>query len=268
MATVSLDGAELHYQSVGRGPALLTIGGAGAGVLEFRRMARRLTRDFQVISYDRRGTLESTGRTDHPLDVAQESQDIRTLLDMLGVRQATVFGTCGGASVGFDFVTRYPGYVNAYIVHEPISIGILSDADEQRAFVAGLRKLHDRQGALAAYIAWTSSIGLDIKPTFGRRALARARRDGDFVIRQHIPRMIEFMPDLVAIRAAGIRTVIGAGEGSMAGDYFYVRVARAMADALDCSLVTFPGHHHAYEDRPDAFACSLAEVVREYCQEN
>jgi pimeloyl-ACP methyl ester carboxylesterase len=264
MATISLDGAELHYQSVGRGPAVLTIGGAGAGVLEFRRMARRLTRDFQVISYDRRGTLESTGRTDRPLDFAQESRDICTLLDSLGVRQVIVFGTCGGASVGFDFITRYPGYVKAYIVHEPINIGILPDAGELREFVAGLRELNERQGALAAYMAWTGSIGLDDKPTFGRRDLARARRDGDFVIRWHIAPMIEFMPDLAAIREAGIRTVIGAGEGSMSGDYFYVRVARAMADALGGSMVTFPGHHHAYEDRPDAFAWSLAETIGKF----
>jgi pimeloyl-ACP methyl ester carboxylesterase len=115
--------------------------------------------------------------------------------------------------------------------------------------------------AVLVKMAWTGSIGLDVKPTFGRRDLARARRDGDFVIRWHIAPMIEFMPDLAAIREAGIRTVIGAGEGSMSGDYFYVRVARAMADALGGPMVTFPGHHHAYEDRPDAFAWSLAETI-------
>jgi pimeloyl-ACP methyl ester carboxylesterase len=264
MATISLDGAKLHYQSVGRGAALLIIGGAAAGVLEFRRMARRLTRDFQVISYDRRGTLESTGRTDRPLDFAQESRDIRTLLDTLGVRQAIVFGTCGGASAGFDFITRYPGYVKAYIAHEPICIGILPDAVEQRQFVADLRELHEQHGALAAYKAWTDSIGLDLTPIFGRRELARARRDGDFVIRWHIAPMLDFMPDLTAIRKAGIPVVIGAGEGSISGGYFYVHVARAMAEALGSSLVTFPGHHHAYEDRPDAFARSLVEIIGKF----
>ncbi len=231
--TISVDGAELHYKSVGRGPALLAIGGAGAGVLEFRRIARRLAKEFRVISYDRRGTLQSTGRTDRAMDVGQESCDIVTLLDALGVRQVIVFATCGGASVGFDFIARYPNYVRAYVVHEPITIRILPDADEQRAFFQGLCRLNESQGSVAAYVAWTGSIGLDSEPTFGRRSLARAKRDGDFVFRHQIMELVEFMPDLAAVKEAGPCTVVAAGEGSLSGNYCYVRIARAMANAID-----------------------------------
>lgn len=263
--TLAVDGAVLHYRSVGRGPALLAIGGAGAGVLEFRRLGRRLAKEFQVISYDRRGTLESTGRTDRPLDFGQESGDIVTLLDALDVRQVIVFATCGGASAGFDFITRYPGYVRAYIVHEPITIRILPDVDEQRAFFQGLCRLNEREGPVPAYLAWTDSIGLDFEPTYGRRSLERAKRDGDFVFRHHIMEMVEFMPDLAAIQEAGTRIVAAAGEGSLSGNYRYVRIARVLADTLGCALVTFPGHHHAYEDRPDDFARSLAHTIHEFC---
>jgi pimeloyl-ACP methyl ester carboxylesterase len=79
--------------------------------------------------------------------------------------------------------------------------------------------------------------------------------------------MVEFMPDFAAIKAAGTPTVIAAGDGSLSGEYCYVRVARAMAGTLSCPLVTFPGHHHAYEDRPDAFAQSLARVIGQLCRE-
>jgi pimeloyl-ACP methyl ester carboxylesterase len=265
--TIAVDGAELHYNSVGRGPALLTIGGAGAGVLEFRRVARRLAKEFRVISYDRRGTLQSTGRTDHAMDVRQESCDIVTLLDALEVRQAIVFATCVGASVGFDLAARYPNYVRAYIVHEPIAIRILPDFDEQRAFFQGLCRLNEQQGPIPAYLAWTNAIGLDSGPTFGRRSLARAKRDGDFVFRHQVMEMIEFIPDLAAIKEAGTCTLVAAGEGSLSGNYCYTRSARAMADILGCALVTFPGHHHAYEDRPDEFAQSLAGTIHKFCPE-
>jgi len=265
--TIAVDGAELHYKSVGQGPALLAIGGAGAGVLEFRRMARRLAKEFRVISYDRRGTLESTGRTDHALDIGQESCDIVTLLDALEVRRAVVFATCGGASVGFDFIARYPSYVRAYVVHEPLTIRVLPDVDEQREFFQDLCRLNERQGPVAAYLAWTDSIGLDSEPTYGRRSLARAKRDGDFVFRHQVMEMVEFMPDLAAIKEAGTCTVVAAGEGSLSGNYRYVRIARALAETLGCALVTFPGHHHAYEDRPDDFAQSLAETVHKFCPE-
>jgi pimeloyl-ACP methyl ester carboxylesterase len=265
--TIAVDGAELHYKSVGRGSAVLAIGGAGAGVLEFRRVARRLAKEFRFISYDRRGTLQSTGRTDQALDFGQESRDIVTLLDALGVRHVVVFATCGGASVGFDFIARYPDYVRAYVVHEPITIGILPDVDEQRTFFRGLCHLNEREGPIAAYLAWTDSIGLDSEPTYGRRSIARANRDGDFVFRHHIMEMVEFMPDLAAIKEAGICTVVAAGDGSLSGNYRYVRIARAMADTLGCALVTFPGHHHAYEDRPDEFARSLAETIHKFCPE-
>jgi pimeloyl-ACP methyl ester carboxylesterase len=265
--TIAVDGAELHYKSVGRGPALLTIGGAGAGVLEFKRMARRLGQEFRVIGYDRRGTLESTGRTDHTMDIGQESGDIVTLLDALGVRQAIVFATCVGASVGFDFTVRYPDYVRAYVIHEPLTIGILPDSGEQRAFFQGLCRLNEEEGPVAAYLGWTGSIGLDAQPTFSRRSVARAKRDGPFVFRHQVMEMVDFMPDLAAIRAAGIRTVVATGEGSLSGNYTYVRSARAVADVLGCPLVTFPGHHHAYEDRPDEFARSLAETIHKFCPE-
>jgi pimeloyl-ACP methyl ester carboxylesterase len=260
---IAVDGAELRYKSVGQGPALLSIGGAGAGTPEFRRMARRLAGEFQVISYDRRGTLGSTGRIDRDLDIGQESRDIATLLDALGVSSAVVFATCGGASVGFDFVTRYPGRARAYVVHEPINIGMLPDVAEQRAFFQGLGRVNEQEGALAAYLAWTGSIGLDAEPAVSRRSLARARRDADFVFRHHIMEMVEFMPDLAAVKEAGTPTVVATGDGSLSGDYCYVRIARVMADVLGCPLATFPGHHHAYEDRPDAFARSLAEVIRQ-----
>jgi pimeloyl-ACP methyl ester carboxylesterase len=258
---IALDGAEIHYRSVGGGPALLAIGGAGAGVPEFRRMGRRLAGDFQVISYDRRGTLGSTGRVERPLDIAQESGDIAALLDALGVRRVVVFATCGGASVGFDFAVRYPGYVRAYVVHEPITIRMLPDAGEQRAFFQGLGRVNEREGPVAAYLAWTGAIGLDAEPTVSRRSLARARSDADFVFRHHIMEMVEFMPDLAALRQAGTPVVAAAGEGSQSGDYCYVRIARALASELGGPLVTFPGHHHAYEDRPGAFAESLAGVI-------
>jgi hypothetical protein len=79
--------------------------------------------------------------------------------------------------------------------------------------------------------------------------------------------MIEFIPDLAAIKEAGTCTLVAAGEGSLSGNYCYTRSARAMADILGCALVTFPGHHHAYEDRPDEFAQSLAGTIHKFCPE-
>jgi pimeloyl-ACP methyl ester carboxylesterase len=262
---LAVDGAELHYKSVGSGPAVLAIGGAGAGVLEFRRTARRLAKEFQFISYDRRGTLESTGRVYRDLDFAQESHDIVTLLDTLGVSQTVLFATCGGASVGFDLVTRYPEYVRAYIIHEPINIRMLPDVDAQREFFQGIQLVNEQEGPAAAYLAWVGSIGVDCEPTYGPRSLRRANKDGGFVVRHHIMEMVEYMPDLAMMRDNGIPIVVAAGDGSLSGDYCYTRVARALAGTLGCPLVTFPGHHHSYEDRPDEFARSLAKTIHKFC---
>ena len=173
------------------------------------------------------------------------------LLDALEVRQAIVFATCVGASVGFDLAARYPGYVRAYVVHEPIVIRILPDFDEQRALFQGLCRLNEQQGPIAAYLAWTDSIGLDSEPTFGRRSVARAKRDGPFVFRHQVMEMVDFMPDLAAIKEAGICTLVAAGEGSLSGNYRYTRSARADGGTHSAAhWRPSRGHHDASKTRP------------------
>jgi pimeloyl-ACP methyl ester carboxylesterase len=67
---VQVDGASLHVQQAGTGQPLLAIGGAGAGVVSYRRLAPLMAERYRFISYDRRGMDSSTGRTDIDLDVA------------------------------------------------------------------------------------------------------------------------------------------------------------------------------------------------------
>jgi len=88
--------------------------------------------------------------------------------------------------------------------------------------------------------------------------LGQAKDMSFFFSREYLPITL-FRPDLAAIRAAGVPTVVLAGERS--GDAYYVRSARKVAEALGCPMRTVPGNHLAYLIEPAAFAGALRAVL-------
>jgi hypothetical protein len=75
-----------------------------------------------------------------------------------------------------------------------------------------------------------------------------------------------YQPNFDALRAASTRIVIGVGEDS--GEALAGRAAKAIAEALGTTVVTFPGGHGGFlggeygqTDQPDAFAAKLREVL-------
>lgn len=259
--TVRVNDADIYYEYVGDGPALLIIGGAAAGCFAFAKMASFLANSFRVISYDRRGTLRSSGRTECNLDVAQESFDIVAILNDVKVQNAAIFATCAGASVGFDLTARYPQYVSTLIAHEPVTIGVLDDVAEQRDFVQHIYRVNDLEGPSAGLATWMRSIGHDVGPTLRPESRARMNDYGDFVFRYQVVPLVEFMPDVAAIKRSGARVGVAVGEKSRIGGYPCARTVPALAHMLGCDVFAFPGHHNSYMSQPEAFAETLRAAV-------
>jgi pimeloyl-ACP methyl ester carboxylesterase len=95
----SKDGTSIAYDRLGRGPAVILVGGALDDGSENAPLAKTLAANFTVYNYARRGRGAS-GDTP-PYDVQREVEDIAALLTVAG-RSAHLFGVSSGGMFAFE----------------------------------------------------------------------------------------------------------------------------------------------------------------------
>ncbi|MEA2313933.1 MAG: hypothetical protein QOI03_625 [Solirubrobacteraceae bacterium] len=99
---------ELDYQRSGSGPPLLLIMGMSGTALHWTdRFLDELRGDFEVITYDHRGTGSSSPLVG-PVTIAQMAEDAAALLDAIGVDSAHVLGISMGGMIAQEFALAHP----------------------------------------------------------------------------------------------------------------------------------------------------------------
>jgi proline iminopeptidase len=114
MPHVSVEGANLFYDTVGSGPPLLMMHANGLDHTYLRPWHDALAERATVIYYDMRwnGRSDRKGRADH----SRWHTDACALLDHLGEKRATIFGHSYGAWLAQSFAARYPHRVSSLIL--------------------------------------------------------------------------------------------------------------------------------------------------------
>ena len=116
MPIVHIDHIDLHYDTRGAGePLLLIMGYRGSGFLWREELLTLLTRHFQVIFFDNRGT----GLSDKPTTlytIPMMADDAAGLLRHLRIRRAHVFGVSMGGMIAQELALRHPQLVQRLIL--------------------------------------------------------------------------------------------------------------------------------------------------------
>ena len=115
MTTITANGINIAYETVGNGPPLVLIAGLGYSRWMWHKMVPGLAVNFQVISYDNRGV----GESDKPAGsyTAQLlAEDLAGLLAELGIEKTAVFGHSMGGFVAQAFALAYPEKVTHLIL--------------------------------------------------------------------------------------------------------------------------------------------------------
>jgi alpha-beta hydrolase superfamily lysophospholipase len=99
----SKDGTTIVYDRIGRGPAVIIVGGILGDRSQQAGLAQLLAEHFMVYNFDRRGRGES-GDTP-PYAVEREVEDIAAILDAAG-GAAFVYGTSGCAVLCLEVAAR------------------------------------------------------------------------------------------------------------------------------------------------------------------
>ncbi len=120
MATgfADINGGKLYFELDGQGPALVMIhGGLVNHHLWDEQFDYFVHHGYQVLRYDVRGF----GQSSIPDRSFSYHDDLKLLLDSLGIERAIVMGLSMGGAIAIDFTLAYPDKVEALI---PVAAGL------------------------------------------------------------------------------------------------------------------------------------------------
>jgi 3-oxoadipate enol-lactonase len=142
MPYARVDGLDLYYEDHGTGPRALVVAhgalGSVAHANAFGLSASALAqRGLRVVAYDARGHGLS-GYSTAPGDYDQRAlaNELRLLLDVLGLTRASICGTSMGATSALLFAQAHPERVERLVLRSPAPFG--ADMSRARRRLLGL----------------------------------------------------------------------------------------------------------------------------------
>lgn len=110
----SNDGKKIWYDVVGEGEPLVLIGGSSLVHRQWDFLLPIFRDHFKVILYDQRGAGLSD-RPTHGITVEQWVDDLKMVLDEIGIKKTHIFGTSNGSFIVIRFAAKYPERTGAII---------------------------------------------------------------------------------------------------------------------------------------------------------
>jgi pimeloyl-ACP methyl ester carboxylesterase len=256
----AVEEGELHVRSVGSGPPLLLIAGGLGAVETYRALAKRLSEDYTILAYDRRGHFRSTDTGEGPITVARHADDARAVIHHFGFERAAVFGSSAGALIGLDLAARHPAVVTGLIAHEPPAVRLLRDEEQWLAFADEQVRLSRSGKVLEAFTRFVNSLAGAALPDL---KAVRLPNEHEWValFGRELAQFYAYLPDLAALRRSRAQLVLAAGSGSRG--YYHYRPAKALAVELGLPFVETPGAHLAPHRNPGPFAEAVREMLAE-----
>lgn len=176
MPKIVANGIKLHYWQLGKGPDVVMLHGLGGNLAVWHlKMAPALQRDYRITTYDLRGH----GYSEVPQDgyTTQDSvEDLRSLLDALGIERAHLVGHSWGGDIALHFALLYP--------HRVMRIAVI-----EAGLLAALAHWYKRD----EWDGWTYWVAM-LEQTAGVKLSPEKRHDLEYLMRQIIKVPIVYGP--------------------------------------------------------------------------
>lgn len=114
--SIAVNGTHLYYEQAGYGHPLVLIHGFTLTTQMWEDQFAVFARHYRVIRYDMRGFGRSALSIEEPFTAVD---DLRALLDALGVSRTIVLGLSRGGGVAIDFALAYPECTSALVLVDP-----------------------------------------------------------------------------------------------------------------------------------------------------
>jgi pimeloyl-ACP methyl ester carboxylesterase len=131
----SSDGVAIHYESIGKGePAVVLVHCWSCDRHLWDAVVPRLARDYRIVTIDLAGHGAS-GRDRKEWTMAAFGEDVRAVVDALGLRRVVLVGHSMGGPVTLEAARLLPGRVVGLV---PVDTGLNVEKTSTPAEVAGL----------------------------------------------------------------------------------------------------------------------------------
>ena len=252
-----VNGTKLYYEARGSGPAVVLIHGGLVDSRLWDDQMRPLSKRFRVVRYDLRGygrSAAATGPFSH-------LEDLRGLLDLLGVEKATLVGLSLGGIIAADFALEHPARVSRLVLVGP---GLRGDKQPPPKDSAAAVEAIKRGAEAFADATMKRELYEAVRPGTGAHArLRRMLLDNFKALPSLRPGLIRYPETPTAERLPDIKAptlvLIGSRDGAN---------LRNIADTLAARIpgarkVVIPGpSHHPPVETPAAFNRALLDFLK------
>ncbi len=176
MATgfANINGGKIYFELEGHGPALVMIhGGLVNNHLWDDQFDYFVHHGYQVLRYDVRGF----GQSSIPDRSFSHHEDLKLLLDSLGLDQVTVMGLSMGGSIAIDFTLAFPEKVKALI---PVAAGLSGYKIQSEVSQQMNQQIH------AAYDSGDKAQAVELSLQLWTDGPARAHSHIDPIVREKV----------------------------------------------------------------------------------
>jgi 3-oxoadipate enol-lactonase len=149
---VTLPGTWLYYEEVGSGPPVVLLEGGNLPLGMWDDQVPALASRYRVVRYDVRGF----GRSGPYAGPYEAQDDLRALLDTLGVRRAHLVGLSLGGRIAIDFALHHPDRVGALVLAGP-GLGGFPWSPPDSAWMAEIAGAIGRRDSVRAVELWLRS---------------------------------------------------------------------------------------------------------------
>ena len=110
-----VDGADIHYEVCGRGPAIVFAHGLGGSQMSWWQQVTHFAPDYTCVTFAHRGFAPSSVDAG-TIDPGRYADDLKALLDHLAIERAHLVGQSMGGWTVVEFGLRYPQRVRSIVL--------------------------------------------------------------------------------------------------------------------------------------------------------
>lgn len=130
---------KLYFEVVGEGEPVVFVHGFTLDHRMWKPQVDEFSKKFKVITYDLRGF----GKSSTPEDKHSHHEDLKALLDHLGVPEAHIVGLSLGGEIALDFAVSYPDMIKTLTLVDSSLGGYKSTVDWNVHSELGLNKARE-----------------------------------------------------------------------------------------------------------------------------